>query len=98
LFILIDDAATSLGLQLDELRAFINSQPATTAIAVGYMQYGTVQTVQSSTKDHSLAAKSLRLPMGSASGSPYFSVEDLIKHWPEGPVPREILMVSDGID
>ena len=100
LFILLDDAAnTSLGSQLDELRAFINSQPATTAIAVGYMRNGTVQTVQNFTKDHSLAAKSLRLPVGdAASGSPYFSVEDLIKHWPEGPVPREILMVSDGID
>ena len=46
------------------------------------------------------AAKALRLPLGDAgaSGSPYFSLVDLIKRWPEGPVRREILMVSDGID
>ena len=45
-------------------------------------------------------AKALRLPMGDpgGSGSPYFSLVYLIKRWSEGPVPREILMLSDGID
>jgi hypothetical protein len=90
LFVLIDDAAsTSLGSQLEDMRQFINAQPSTTA-----------DILQNPTNDHTQAAKALRLPLGDAgaSGSPYFSVVDLIKRWPEGAVRREILMVSDGID
>src|SRR5207253_11399798 len=46
------------------------------------------------------AGNALRLPFGDAgaSGSAYFSLVDLIKRWPESPVRREILMLSDGID
>jgi hypothetical protein len=101
LFILIDDAAsTSLGSQLEDIRQFINAQPSSTAIGVAYMRNGTAEILQNPTNDHPQAAKALRLPLGDAgaSGSPYFSVVDLIKRWPEGPVRREILMVSDGID
>jgi len=99
LFLLLDDASnTSLGLQLDDLRKFINAQPATTAIAVGYMRNGTVAIVQNLTTEHASAAKTLRLPLGSVGASPYLSVADLIKHWPESPVRREILMISSGID
>jgi hypothetical protein len=101
LFILIDDAAnTSLGSQLEDIRQFINVQPSTTAIGVAYMRNGTADILQNPTNDHAQAAKVLRLPLGDAgaSGSAYFSLVDLIKRWPEGPVRREILMVSDGID
>lgn len=101
LFLLIDDAAnSSLDSQLQDLRQFISTQPATTAIGVGYMRDGTVQVVQNLTTDHAQAAKSLRLPLGDpgASPSPYFSVVDLIKKWPDSPVRREVLMISDGID
>jgi hypothetical protein len=101
LFLLLDDAAgSSLGSQLEDLRRFINSQPATTRIGVGYMRNGTVEIVQNLTNDHNKAATSLRLPFGDpgVNASPYFSVSDLIKRWPDAPVRREILMVSDGID
>ncbi len=100
-FVLLDDASsTSLGSQLDDLRQFILGQPPTTSIGVGYMRNGTVDIVQNFTTDHAAAAKSLRLPFGStgAISSPYFSVVDLLKRWPESAVRREILMVSDGID
>ena len=44
LFIVIDDASTpTLGVQLDDLRKFINAQPPTTAIGIGYMRNATVQ-------------------------------------------------------
>ena len=44
LFILIDDASDrSLGSQLDDLRSFINAQPQSTSVGVGYMRNGTVQ-------------------------------------------------------
>ena len=101
LFVLIDDASnSSLDSQLADLKQFINNQPATTLIGVGYMQDGTVQIAQNLTPDHAQAAKALRLPFGSPgiSASPYFSVVDLIKKWPESPVRREILMITDGMD
>jgi len=100
-FVLLDDASsTSLGSQLEDLRQFILGQPATTSIGVGYMRNGTVDIVQNFTTDHAAAAKSLRLPFGNtgAFASPYLSIVDLIKRWPESAVRREILMVSDGID
>jgi hypothetical protein len=101
LFILIDDAASSsLGSQLEDMRQFINAQPSTTAIGVAYMRNGIAEIVQTPTNDHMQATKTLRLPLGDpgGSGSPYFSVVDLIKRWPENPLRREVLMVSDGID
>jgi hypothetical protein len=101
LFILIDDASdSSLGVQLADLRAFINAQPATTAIGIGYMRNAVVQIAQDFTTDHAAAAKALRLPLGSAGayGSPYLSVIDLMKRWPDTMNRHEVIMVSDGID
>ncbi|MGB7848095.1 MAG: hypothetical protein WBL63_20965 [Candidatus Acidiferrum sp.] len=102
LFVLLDDASTptSLGLQLEDLRQFINSQPETTSIGVGYMRDGTVDIAQNLTTDHAQAAQALRLPLGTvgAMASPYLSIGDLIKRWPESKVRREILVISDGID
>jgi len=100
-FILIDDAAnTSLGSQLDDIRQFILAQPQSTKIGVAYMQNGIALVVQNLTSDHAQAAKALRLPLANAGAgaSPYFSLSDLIKRWPEHNERREVLMVSDGID
>ncbi len=102
LFVLVDDALRpiSLGPQLEDLHRFINSQPETTAIGIGYMRDGTVDIVQNLTTEHAQAAKALRLPLGNvgAMASPYLSIGDLIKRWPETKVRREILVISDGID
>jgi hypothetical protein len=101
LFILIDDASTSnLGVQLEDLRKFINAQPATTSVGVGYARNATVEIRQNFTTDHAQAAKALRLPLGSAGsyGSAYLSAIDLMKRWPETANRREILLVADGID
>jgi len=101
LFILLDDGSSfSLGKQIDDLRQFISAQPASTKIGVAYMQNGMAKVEQSPTSDHALAAKALRLPMGigGINASPYFSVSDLVKRWPESSARREVLMASDGID
>jgi hypothetical protein len=101
LFILLDDGSTaSLGSQLNELRQFINSQPESTKVGVAYMQNGIAKVQQGLTADHNAAAQSLRLPLGERgiNGSPYFSLTDLIKHWPQTSARREVLMITDGID
>jgi hypothetical protein len=101
LFILLDDGSNiSLGPQLQDLRKFINAQPASVKIGIAYMQNGIAKVEQNPTSDHAQAAKALRLPMGirGANGSPYFSLTDLVKRWPESNARREIFMASDGID
>jgi len=101
LFILIDDASdTSLGSQLGDLRSFVNAQPPTTSVGVGYMRNGTVQITQNFTTKHDDAANAIRLPVASSGsyGSPYLSVIDLMKSWPAHSNRREIVMVTDGID
>ncbi len=101
LVVMLDDGSNiSLGTQLEDLRKFIVAQPASTKIGIAYMQNGIAKMEQSLTSDHALAAKALRLPMGirGINGSPYFSLSELIKHWPESTARREVLLVSDGID
>lgn len=102
LFVLIDDSASeNLGTELDEIRKFIESQLDTTRVGVAYMQNGTAVVLQNLTTDHAAAAKSLRLPLGigGAEASPYFSLSDLAKRWPDsGASRRAVVMVTDGID
>jgi hypothetical protein len=101
LFILIDDTCDqSIGNNLNDIRDFVNAQPATTAVGIAYMSNATIQIVQNITADHALAAKAIRLPRGNLStmDSPYLSLVSLVKGWPEQKVRREVLMVTDGID
>ncbi len=115
LFLLLDDASqTSLGSRLEDLRQFINSQPPTTALGLGYMRNGVVDFVEPFTTDHAKVANSLRLPISDvgAMANPYLSIVNVIKQWPTNPpgqqalmnrwpgvpVRHEILVVSDGID
>src|ERR1700693_2324325 len=102
LAIVIDDAdSQDLGTQLSDLKNFISSQPASTAIGVFYASNGTVQPVSQFSTDHEAVAKSVRIPLGytGAYSSIYLSVMSLIKGWPvTGGARREILLIADGID
>jgi len=102
LFVLIDEATgVDVALQFDDVRHFLNAQPASAAVAVGYMSNGDVKIVQNFTNDHELVGKALRMPLGTVLGgnSPYLSVSEAIKRWPTGnPNRRAILLISDGID
>ena len=101
IFVLINEATNAdVSNQFSDLRAFMNSQPATTKVAVGYMEYGTVRIAQNFTDDHAAAGKALRIPMGMWAGgsSPFLSISDAIKHWPDSPGRHIILLISDGVD
>ena len=101
LLILIDEGSgLNVASQFGDIRNFMNSQPDSTAIAIGYMQNGSVRMTQNFTKDHAAAGKALQIPGGPGFGgnSPYLSISDAIKHWPESANRRAIFMISDGID
>jgi hypothetical protein len=102
LFVLIDEASgADVAMQFDDVRKFLDAQPPTTAVAVGYMSNGDVRIAQNFSNDHAAVGKALRIPLGAGAGgnSPYLSVSSAIKRWPTGNSNRRvILLVSDGID
>src|SRR5215475_324342 len=101
LAILIDSSIdTTAGGQWDYLREFITSQPASTYIALGYLQNNTTMVAQDFTQNHELVAKALRIPMGigALGSSPYLATIDMLKRWPETGPRRSILLITSGID
>lgn len=101
LYIVIDDAtSTKLGVQFNDLKNFINSQPATTQIGIAYLQFGTAKIAQAPTADHARAANALRIPLGETGidASPYVAISDLIRKWPLAEGRREVLAIMSGID
>jgi hypothetical protein len=101
LAIVIDDTSnSSLDPQLNDIRAFVRALPKSTTVSVAYAENATVEMVQNFTTDHEAAAKAIRLPLGTtgAFASPYLSLIDLIKRWPDSKQRHEILLISSGID
>ncbi len=99
--VLLDDGvSSSVGIQLSDIRRFIERQPAASAIGIGYLRNGTVEIRQTPTLDHAKAAAALRIPLSSTGtmASPYLSLSDLIKRWPAGSIRREVLMITSGDD
>ena len=101
LVILIDDAiSTDFGTVMGEVKNFIMSQPPATHIAVGYTRDNVTILAQDFTDNHELAAKAIRLPVGTGAigSSPYLGTMDLLKRWPQTGPRRSIILISSGID
>lgn len=101
LAVLIDDSLdANIANQWTDLRAFMMAQPESTYISVAYVRNGTAVIAQDFTKDHQLAAKALRLPLGNAGAftSPYLALQDWIKRWPDSNERKSILLFSSGVD
>lgn len=101
LAILIDDSVDqTIAGMWDQLKAFITAQPATTHVAVGYIRNNTTLLAQDFTTDHELAAKALRIPLGTSAlgSSPYLGTMDMLKRWPNSDIRRSILLITSGID
>ena len=101
LAILIDDSLDSeVASQWGDMKQFIEALPPTTLVAVGYAANGDVRVAQDFTGDHVLAARALRIPLGTpaAFSSPYLSVIDWMKRWPSTGERRSLLLISSGID
>ncbi len=102
LVFLFDESARSyLALQIPDLKKFIQALPASTSVAVAYMNNGRAVMAQKLTADHKKAADSLRVTTGipGITGSPYFCLSDLAKNWPsQEKVRRVVFMVTNGED
>ncbi len=104
LVVLIDNAArSSLGVQLNDIAAFIKGLPANAQVGVAYMDNGRAVFSGPLTGDHAAAARELHLPMAGMpgiSGSPYFCLSDLANYWPstDTHARREVVMLTNGVD
>jgi VWFA-related protein len=101
LALLIDDSLDpAIANQWGDLKAFLTAQPDSTYIAVAYARNGTAMVAQDFTQDRALAAKALRLPLGYAGAftSPYLTLQDWIKRWPDSNKRKSIMLFSSGID
>jgi hypothetical protein len=103
--VLIDGGArTSLGLQMNDVAKFIESQRPDTKVAIAYMLNGRAAFDKPLTTDHESVLRSLHLTAGRGeagiSGSPYFCLSDLAKNWPSSDTHarREVVMITDGVD
>ena len=102
LLILIDNSSRStFDTEIKTLKQWVNSQPASTQIAVAYMQNGMAAMATDFTSDHAAAANSIRVTMGigGADVSPYDSLSAAVKKWPQASAERhEVLMISSGTE
>jgi hypothetical protein len=101
LAVLIDDSLEStVASQWNDLKAFFMAQPENTYIAVAYGRNGAAMVAQDFTKDHALAAKALRIPLGNAGAftSPYLALQDWMKRWPDSGERKSIMLFSSGVD
>lgn len=101
LAVLIDDSLeTSIANQWSDLKDFLMAQPDSTLIAVAYARNGAAMVAQDFTKNHALAVKALRMPLGDGGAftSPYLALQDWIKRWPDSNERKSILLFSSGID
>ena len=97
-----DDLVPQVGSELGVTREFIRSLPEGSQVMVGYITSGALQVRQPFTTDLEKAARSLRLPIGSTSASPFNPyvevIEALRKFKDQGSNANAILLVSDGLD
>ena len=101
--VLLDDGLrTNFDTNLGEVEQFVRSTTSrTTSVGVGYMRNGSVYFGQPFSNDPDVVAKSVRIPLsaGGVSASPYFCLQDLVKHWPTRTgAARVVLMITNGID
>jgi hypothetical protein len=97
-----DDLVSRVGNELGVTRQFIRSLPSGSRVMVGYIRSGALQVRQPFTTDLESAAKSLRIPAGSTSVSPfnpYVEVREALKHFNATNGNRNaLLLISDGLD
>jgi hypothetical protein len=96
-----DDLTSQVSNELAATRDFIRSLPGGSRVMVGYITSGTLQLRQPFTGDLDKAARSLRMPLSSNSGSPYnpyVEVIEALRHFNGLNGKNAVLLISDGLD
>jgi hypothetical protein len=97
-----DDLVPRVGNELRETSEFLRSLPAGSRVMVAYVRSGSLQVRQPFTTDLAAAGRALRIPVGSASASPYnpyVELRDAIRMFPADNQNRNaVLLISDGLD
>jgi hypothetical protein len=97
-----DDLIPQVGNELGVTRDFIRSLPQGSQVMVAYITAGSLQVRQPFTTDLEKAAKSLRIPIGSTTASPFNPyvevIEAMKKFKEESPNANAVLLISDGLD
>jgi VWFA-related protein len=97
-----DDVVSSISNEIQSIAKFIRRLPKGSRVLVGYIGSGSLSVRQKFTSDLERAAKSLRIPIGSASAAPYNPYVEIIeslKRFDSQPTGRRaMLVVSDGLD
>lgn len=97
-YVLIDDAANyDFGSKLQELRSFVNAQPASTAVGLAFIRDGQLSVAQVPVKDHQSVVRALREPSGSKPGNPWCALSNLISGWSGNGERRDVLMITSGM-
>ena len=99
LYLLVDNCSNcEPGNKFEELRRFIESRPATTAIGVAYIQDGRLVIAEKPTYDRESAVNALSVPEGSKPSSPYGPLRELIEGFNPDGMRHVVLVISNGID
>ncbi len=97
-----DDLVSSMSNEIRGIGDFIRKLPPGSRVMVAYLSSGSLRVRQKFTGDLERAAKALRIPVSSASASPYnpFALtRDAVKRFESQPVGRRaVLLISDGVD
>ncbi|MGB9182162.1 MAG: hypothetical protein WCB68_23235 [Pyrinomonadaceae bacterium] len=97
-----DDLVSRVGNELGVTGDFIRSLPQGSRVMVGYITSGSLQVRQPFTDDLGKAAKALRIPISSATASPYNPyvevIEALRRFDKTGKNRNALLLISDGLD
>lgn len=100
IFLMDARSRSYLDRRLPSIERFIHALPPSTLVGVAFMENGSAVMVGHLTTDHAIASKALYAVVPNFSGSPYFCISHLSKHWPsQKPASsRVIVMLSDGSD
>lgn len=98
-----DDLVPQVSNELGATRDFIRSLPQGSSVMVGYITAGSLQVRQAFTTDLEKAARSLRIPAGSTTRSPfnpYVEVIEALRKFDRNNNrnANAILLISDGLD
>ncbi len=97
-----ENATSAVASDIKTYREFIRALPQGTRVMVASARSGSLRVLQPFTSDLEAAAAAVRPPSGLANlapGSPYQSIKEALKLFPEDTVlPKRLLFVGDGLD